>query len=119
MARCFNNGWLNGDSIIGSIGSNGLIRWANTHTFGSATSKTLKGPWALTSSESHGGGSFQIKCKNWFVSIKKVKVIKKITEMCMCVSVSFLVNQQNWYVFPHENRLNSISHADFKLIYEY
>lgn len=57
MARCFNNGWLNGDSIIGSIGSNGLIKWAKTHTFGSATSKTLNGPCPLTSTESHGGGS--------------------------------------------------------------
>lgn len=57
MARCFNNGWLNGDSTIGSIGSNGLIKCANIQTFGSATSKTLNGPCALTSTESHGGGS--------------------------------------------------------------
>lgn len=59
IARCLSNGWLKGDSTIGSIGSNGLIKCAKTHTFGSDTSKTLNGPCALTSTESHGGGSFK------------------------------------------------------------
>lgn len=61
IARCLSNGWLSGDSIIGSIGSNGLIKCAKIQIFGSDTSKTLNGPCALTSTESHGGGSFRIK----------------------------------------------------------
>lgn len=67
IERCFNNGWFSGDSSIGSIGSNGLIKWANIHIFGSDISKTLNGPWFFTSNESHGGGS----CLN---NLKKKKL---------------------------------------------
>lgn len=64
--RCFSKGWLSGVSTIGSIGSNGLIKWAKIHIFGSDTSKTLNGPWFFTSTESHGGGSYTQYTIQWW-----------------------------------------------------
>lgn len=63
IVRCFSNGWLNGDSSIGSIGSIGLIKCASIQIFGSDTSKTLNGPCCLTSTESQGGGSYKSRRK--------------------------------------------------------
>lgn len=56
---CLIMGCESGDSSIGSIGSSGLIKWANIHSFGSDTSNTFNG-LCLPSTESTGGGNCNV-----------------------------------------------------------
>lgn len=57
-SRCLIMGCDSGDSMIGSIGSRGLMRCANTHSFGSEISSTLSG-LCLPSTASTGGGNYK------------------------------------------------------------
>lgn len=49
MERCLSSGCASGDSITGSMASRGLIKCTRMHSFGSETSRTLRGLVALPS----------------------------------------------------------------------